>query len=166
MEITVLQSQKIVVVETKFNKQLANIAMSSDNSIPRWIIATIDTSISSSSTSGGSIVTKGEMMQMFTQFTQNFQQGQCTEIASTGTKVSGKKKGKFGTNYIPNDLGGGQQSKRLYPESTIYCPSCGYDIKPTHTPVTCTNWKTFHNKATLLDNQMGGVSTNCHFINE
>ena len=47
-------------------------------------------------------------MQMFVKFTQNFQQGLCTEINPTGTKVTGKekKKYKFGTNYIPNDLGG------------------------------------------------------------
>ena len=35
---------------------------------------------------------------MFAKFTQNFQQGQCTEINLTGTKVTGKekKKNKFG----------------------------------------------------------------------
>ena len=65
---------------------------------------------------------------------------------------------------IRNDLGGGNRSKQQYPDSTSYCPSCGYDIKPTHTPVTCTNRKDFHNEAATIDNKMGGVSTNCHFI--
>ena len=103
---------------------------------------------------------------MFAKFTQNFQQGQYTEINSTGTQVTGKKKkkNKFGTNYIPNDLGGGKRSKRRYPDSTSYCPSCGYNIKSTRIPITCTNRKSFHNKAATINNRMGGVSTNCHFI--
>ena len=107
-----------------------------------------------------------EMRQMFAKFTQNLQQGQCTEINPKGTKVTGKekKKRKFGTYYIPNDLKNGQRSKCRYPDSTNYCLSCGYDIKPTHTPVTCTNQKSFHNKAATINNKMGGVSTNCHFI--
>ena len=74
------------------------------------IPATIDTSTSGDRGRGGSrtsTVTKEEMMQMFTQFTKNFQQGQCTEINPTGTKVTGKEKwkSKFETNYIPNHLG-------------------------------------------------------------
>ena len=141
LEIAVLQTQTIAALEANLNKQLANIATNNGNIIPGRISTTINTSTSGSSTSGGSTVTKEEMMQMFTQSTKIFQQGQCTEITPTGTKVSGKKKSKFGTNYIPNDLGGGQRSKQQYPESTSYCPSCGYDIKPTHTSVTCTNRK-------------------------
>ena len=107
------------------------------------------------------------MMQIFPQFIKNFQQGQCTEINPTQTKVAGKekKKSKFGTNYIPNNLGEGQRSKRQYPDLTSYCPSCGYDIKPTPTPASCTNRKSFHNEAATIDNRMRGVSTNCHFIN-
>ena len=83
-----------------------------------------------------------------------------------GTKVTGKEKNKskFGSDYIQNDLGGGNQSKRQYPDSISYCPSCRYNIKPTHTPVTCTNQKDFHNEAVTINNKMGGVSTNCHFI--
>ena len=106
------------------------------------------------------------MMQMFTQVTKNFQQGQYTKINPTGTAVTGKEKekSKFGTNYIPNNLKNGQRSKHRYPDSTSYCPSCGYDIKPMHTLVTCTNRKSFHNEAATIDNKMGGVSTNCHFI--
>ena len=164
LEIAVLQTQKIEALEAKLEQQLANIATNNGNSIPRRIPATIDTS---NSRSGGgsttSTVTKEEMMQMFTQFTKNFQQGQCTEINPTGTKGKEKKKSKFGTNYIPNDLINGQRSKRRYPDSTSYCPSCGYDIKPTHTPVTCTNRKTDHNEAATITNKMGGVTTNCHF---
>ena len=53
---------------------------------------------------------------------------------------------EFGTEYIRNDLGNGERSKRRYPDSTNYCPSCGYDIKPTHTPGTCTNRKACHNE--------------------
>ena len=111
------------------------------------------------------MVMKEEMMQMIAKFTQNFQQGQCAEIKPTGTNVTEKEKNKnkFGTNYIPNDLGGGQQLKRCYLESSSYCPSYGYDIKPTHTSVTCTNRKSFHNKVATIDNRMGGVSTNYHF---
>ena len=103
------------------------------------------------------------MMQMFSQFTQNFKPGECTVIPPTGTKVKDKKKNKFGTDYIQNDLGGGNRSKRQYPESTSYCPSCGYHIKPTHTPTTCTNRKKDHNEAATINNKMGGVTTNCHF---
>ena len=103
---------------------------------------------------------------MFTQFTKNFQQGKCTGINPIGTKVTGKekKKCKFGTNYIPKNLENGQRLKRRYPDSTSYCLSCGYDIKPTHRPGTCTNRRSFHNEAATIDNKMGEVSTNCHFI--
>ena len=61
-------------------------------------------------------------MQMFAKFTQNFQQGQCTGLNATGTKLTGKEKkqNKFETNYIPNDLGGGQRSKRRYPGPSGY----------------------------------------------
>ena len=79
-------------------------------------------------------------MQIFAKFTQHFQQGQCIRINPTRTKVTSKekKKSKFGANYIPNDLGRGEQSKRRYPESTYYCPLHGYDIKPTHTQLSHT----------------------------
>ena len=109
-----------------------------------------------------STITKKEMIQMFSQFTQNFSQGQCTVISPTGTMIKDKKKNKFGENYIRNDLGNGNRSKCRYPASTSYCPSYGYDIKPTHTPKTCTNQKSFHNEAATIDNKMGGVSTNFH----
>ena len=166
LEIVVLQTQQIQALEAKLEQQLANIATNSGNSIPGRIPATIDTNNSGSTGGGGSTtstVTKEEMMQMFTQFTKNFKQGQCTEITPTATKGKEKKKRKFRTNYIPNDLGNGQRSKRRYPESTSYCPSCGYDIKPMHTPVTCTNRKKNHNGAATITNKMGGVTTNCHF---
>ena len=103
---------------------------------------------------------------VFAKFTQNFQQGQSTEINPTGKKVTGKEKNKykFGTNYILNYLGGGQRSKRRYLDSRSFCSSCRYDIKPTHTPLTCTNRKSFHNEAAIINNQIKGVSTNCHFI--
>ena len=58
MEVVVLQTQ------TKFEQQLVNVATSSGGSIPEQIPATIV-----------STVTKEEMIQMFTKFTQNFQQG-------------------------------------------------------------------------------------------
>ena len=104
-------------------------------------------------------------MQIFARFTQNCQQGQCTKINPTGTKVTSKekKKNKFGVNSIPNDLEGDKRSKRRYPESTCYCPLHGYSIKPPHTPVSCTNPKSFHNKVATINNRMGGVSTNYHF---
>ena len=128
------------------------------------IPALIDTSDSSKSGGGSttSTVTKDEMMQMFAQFTQNLKQGECTVIPPTGTGVS-KKKNKFGTNYIRNDLPNGERTRRRYPDSTSYCPSCGYDIKPTHTPASCANKKAWHNDAATLENKMGGVTTNCHF---
>ena len=129
LEIAVFQIRKIQALKEKFGQQLANIATNSGSSIPGWIQATIDTSTSGDN-STTSTVTKEEMMKMFTQFTQNFQQGQCTEINPTETKVTGKekKKNKFGTNYIPNNFGGGQWSKRWCPDSTCYCPSYEYDI--------------------------------------
>ena len=51
------------------------------------------------------------MMQMFAKFTRNFQLGQCPGINPTGTKGTGKEKekNKFGTSYIPNDLGKGER---------------------------------------------------------
>ena len=164
LEIAVLQTKKIQDLEEKRNQQMPNIA--TNNNIPRRIPASIDTSDSSKSNGGGgsttSTVTKDEMMQMFAQFTQNFKPGECTEIPPTETKVT-KKKSKFGTNYIRNDLPNGERSKRRYPDSTSYCPSCGYDIKPTHTPTNCTNRKACHNVAATLADKMGGVTTNCHF---
>ena len=103
------------------------------------------------------------MMQMFAQMTQNFKQGECTIIPPTTDTKVGKKKNKFGTNYIRNDLPNGERSRRRYPDSTAYCPSHGYDIKPTHTPTNCTNQKACHNEAATLSNKLGGVTTNCHF---
>ena len=163
-EILVLQTKKIQELE----KQLKEVANSmTNNNIPGRIPALIDTSDSSKSNGGGgsttSTVTKDEMMQMFAQFTQNFKPGECTVIDPKETKV-GKKKSKFGTHYIQNDLPNGGRSKRRYPDSTSYYPSCGYDIKPTHTPTTCTNRKACHNEAATLANKMGGVTTNCHFV--
>ena len=112
-----------------------------------------------------STVTKEEMMQIFTKFTQHFQQGQYTKIIPTGTKFTGKekKKRKFGANYIPNDLGNGERSKRRHPESWSYYLSHWYNIKHNHTSVSCTNQKGFLNKVATITNQMEGVSTNCHF---
>ena len=163
-EILVLQTEKIQALEEKLNLQMANSATNSN--IPGRIPALIDTSDSSKSNGGGgsttSTVTKDKMMQMFAQFTQNFKPGECTVIPPTGTKVT-KKKSKFGTNYIRNDLPNGERTKRRYPDSPNYCPSCGYDIKPTHTPGNCTNRKKCHNEAATLENKMGGVTTNCHF---
>mmetsp|Transcript_56419 Transcript_56419/g.65087 ORF Transcript_56419/g.65087 Transcript_56419/m.65087 type:complete len:129 (-) Transcript_56419:225-611(-) len=81
MEVVVLWTQKIQELETKLEQQLAKIATSSGGSIPGRIPATITTS-----TSGGgggsttSTVTEEEIMQMFAQFTKNFQLGQCTKI--------------------------------------------------------------------------------------
>ena len=167
MEVAVLQTQKTQELETKLEQQLANIATSCRSIIPRRIPEATDTSTSG----GGSttiIVMKEEMMQMFAKFTQNFQQGQCTKINLTGTKVTGKekKKSKFGANYIPNDLGNGERSKHRYLEAYSCCPSHGYNIKPDHTLVSCTNRKDFHNKAATINNRMGGVSTNCQFYTE
>ena len=103
---------------------------------------------------------------MFAKFTQNLQQGQSNESNPPGTKVTRKekKKNKVGINYILDDLRRGQQSKRRYPDLTNYCPFCGYDIKPTHTLVTCPNQKSSHNKAATFYNCMRAVSTNCNFI--
>ena len=113
LEVTVLQTQKLQALEAKLKQQIANIATSSGSSIPGRIPATIDTN-SSGGGSTTSTVTKEEMIQVFAKFTQNLQQGQCTEINPTGTKITEKekKKNKFGMNYIPNDLGGRQRSKR------------------------------------------------------
>ena len=103
IKVAVLQSQKIQELEAKIEEQLANIV--TNNSIPGRIPASIDTSNSGSG--GGSTtstVTKEEMMQMFTQFTKNFQPGVGTDNNPT-IKTRERKKGKFGTNFIQNDLG-------------------------------------------------------------
>ena len=90
LEIAVLQTQKIQALEAKIKQQLANIA--TNNSVPGRIPASIDTSSSGSGRGGSttSTITKEEMMQMFSQFTQNFKQGKCTGITPTGTKVTEK----------------------------------------------------------------------------
>ena len=105
IEVAVLQSQKNQELEAKIEEQLANIVTNNGNSIPRRIPASIDTSNSGSG--GGSTtstITKEEMMQMFTQFTKNFQPGVGTDNNPT-IKTRERKKGKFGTNFIQNDLG-------------------------------------------------------------
>ena len=160
-ELAILQTQKIQELQEQL-KEVANSV--TKNNFTGRIPALIDTSDSSKSGGGSttSTVTKDEMMQMFAQFTQNLKQGECTVIPPTGTGVS-KQKNKFGTNYIRNDLPNGERTRRRYPDSTSYCPSCGYDIKPTHTPASCANKKAWHNNAATLENKMGGVTTNCHF---
>ncbi|OEU17011.1 hypothetical protein FRACYDRAFT_239612 [Fragilariopsis cylindrus CCMP1102] len=158
-EVLVLQTQKIQELEARIEQQ--QLANSATNQVPGRIPASISTGSSNGSAGGSSAtstVTKEEMMQMFAQFTQNNNQSE----GNAGTAK--KKKNKFGTEYIRNDLGNGERSKRRYPDSTNYCPSCGYDIKPTHTPGTCTNRKACHNEAATLANKMGGVTTNCHFV--
>ena len=161
-EVLVLQTQKIQELEARIEQQ--QLANSATNMVPGRIPTSISTGSSNGSIAGGSsatsTVTKEEMMQMFSQFTQNIKQGEGKAEPSKGNK----KKNKFGTEYIRNDLGNGNRSKRRYPDSTSYCPSCGYDIKPTHTPSTCTNQKDCHNEAATLTNKMGGVTTNCHFV--
>ena len=161
-EVLVLQTQKIQELEARIEQQ--QLANSATNMVPGRIPTSISTGSSNGSIAGGSsatsTVTKEEMMQMFSQFTQNIKQGEGKAEPSKGNK----KKNKFGTEYIRNDLGNGNRSKRRYPDSTNYCPSCGYDIKPTHTPSTCTNRKDCHNEAATLTNKMGGVTTNCHFV--
>ena len=88
-----LQTQQLQALEEILEQQLVNIATSSGSSIPGRIPATIYTN-SSGSGSTASTVTKEEMMQIFAKFNQNFQQGKCTEINSTETKVTGKEKKK------------------------------------------------------------------------
>ena len=158
-EVLVLQTQKIQELEARIEQQ--QLANSATNTVPGRIPASISTGSSNGSSAGSttSNVTKEEMMQMFAQFSQNNKQGE----GNTGTAKE-KKKNRFDGEYIRNDLGNGERSKRRYPDSTNYCPSCGYDIKPTHTPGTCTNRKACHNEAATLTNKMGGVTTNCHFV--
>ena len=99
MEVAVLQTKKIAELEAKLEQQLANIATSSDSSIRGRIPATIDTSNNGSTTGDrttNSNVTKEEIMQMFTQFQKNFQQGQYTEITTPAPKGNKKSKGKHG----------------------------------------------------------------------
>ena len=98
-------------------------------------------------------------MQMFAQFTRNFK----PEHNNENNRQAPKKEGKFWAKFIPNGLGNGQRSKKRYPESTSYFPYHGYDIKPDHTSVTCSNQKGFHKEGATITNRMGGVSINCHF---
>ena len=79
-----------IMKQAKIEQQLANIAT---NSVPGRIPGSIDTSSSASGAGGSttSTVTKEGMMQMYSQFTQNLQQGKCTVIPPTGTKVKEKK---------------------------------------------------------------------------
>ena len=161
IELAILQTQKIQELEMKIQEQTANIVTDNHCGIPRQVLAPINTN-TNGGTSTTSTVSKEDMMQMFAQFTKNFNPEQTKE----NNRQAPKKKNKFGAKFIPNDLGNGQRSKRRYPESTSYCPSHGYDIEPDHTAVTCSNRKAFHKEEATITNRMGGVSTNCHFHTE
>ena len=148
-------------IEEKLGQEQVNIATSSGGSIPRRIPVTIDTSTSRGGGSTTSTVNKEEMTQIFAQFEKNFQPGTYTKINPAGMKLKEIK--KIEANYIPNDLGRGRRSKRRYPESTRYCPLHGYNIKPDHTPVSCTNREKNHNEAATITHRIGGCLTNCPF---
>ena len=143
-------NSKIQELEDKLIQQIANSAtsVSGSASILGQIPASIDTS--------GSLITREEMQAMFVQFQKSLP-------TTTGTESKKKDRTKRGNYsvFIPNDLGNGERSKRRYSDSTEYCPSHGYDIKPGHTPVSCTNRKDCHNELATIDSKMGGVTTNC-----
>ena len=132
MEVAVLQTKKIAELEAKLEQQLANSATS--KSIPGRIPATIDTSNSGSTTGGGSMnstVTKEEMMQMFTQFQKNFQQGQCTEI----TTPAPKEKRKANLEPITFQMTWAMENDRnadTWNQQTIVHPVAMISNRPTH----------------------------------
>ena len=65
--------------------------------------------------------------------------GPCTEFNPTGTKLKEKKKHKFRENYIPNNLGGDQRSKRRYPVQLAIAPHTAMISNlvthPSHAPI-------------------------------
>ena len=74
-------------------------------------------------------------------------------------KTGGKEK-----IFARNDKKGGERSVRRWPNSTIYCWSCGFDLKEDHhTKVAggC-RWKKYgHKDDATIENRMGGSTRNC-----
>ena len=74
-------------------------------------------------------------------------------------KTGGKEK-----VYARNDRKGGERSVQRWPNSTIYCWSCGFDLKEDHhTKVAggC-RWKKYgHKDDATIENRMGSSTRNC-----
>ena len=77
--------------------------------------------------------------------------------ATQSTNPVGKKKG-----FYLNNMKGGERSVRRFPESTIYCWSCGFDLKPNHLDNGGCKWKRpGHKDEATIENRMGGSTRNC-----
>lgn len=147
------QTDKIQELETRLatvQYDQANGA-SSVGSAPGRIPASISTN--------DTALTKESMEAMFKAWTAAQAPANPTPTPRTGG--GNKQKTKFGTNYIPNDKGDGERTRRRYPDSTSYCSTHGYDIKPNHHSGNCTDRGDKHNELATIDNMLGGCIKNC-----
>ena len=78
-------------------------------------------------------------------------------VGQSTTKTGGRPR-------VFNDKDNGKRSKRRWPESYIYCWSCGYDLREDHftkEPGGC-RWKKYgHKDEATIENRMGGSTRNC-----
>ena len=146
------QTNKIQELETRLatvQYDQANGASSDASLAPGRVLASISTN--------DTALTKESMEAMFKSWTA----AQAPTAPTPRTGGGNKQKTRFGTNYIPNDKGGGERTLRRYPNLTSYCSTHGYDIKPNQHSGNCTNRGKFHNELATIDNMLGGCIKNC-----
>ena len=112
---------------------------------------------------GDSALTKETMEAMFKTRTAAQATATPAPTPARAPHLSGKdkKRGKFEDNYIENNMPNGERSKRKYANSTCYCSYNGYDIDPGYHSGNCTNRLENYNEIAIIDNMLGGVTTNC-----
>ena len=75
-----------------------------------------------------------------------------------------QKTGEKQKGFFRNDKKGGERSVRRWPNSDVYCWSCGYDLREDHhtkNPGGC-RWKKYgHKDDATIENRMGGSTRNC-----
>ena len=77
--------------------------------------------------------------------------------ATQPTNPGGKRR-----EFFLNNRRGGERTVRHYPDSNIYCWSCGYNLKENHHNNGGCNWKKdSHKNDATIENRMGGSTHNC-----
>ena len=77
--------------------------------------------------------------------------------ANRSTNPGGKKQ-----SFYLNNMRGGERSVRRFPDSNIYCWSCGFNLKPNHHDNGGCSWKSDgHKDEATIENCMGGSTRNC-----
>lgn len=102
---------------------------------------------------------------MQTQFTIDLQPKAYTDINSVGimwkeTTHKLSEQPTFQSTWIETI----KQNKDT--QHQLFYPLYGYDMKPMHTPVSCTGQKKNHNVAATITNRIGWYLTNYHFYTE